>query len=114
MNEVIMMPLREQRVIQIDNGKRIEEWVTLGMVEVEATEENKNAIIDKEVLFVGIASVLLPNDPEGKSASQREIRFEIDAESREEAFSLYDTSGQKAISDLHSQLKQQWESSKVS
>ena len=81
----INLPVREVKIFQIEDGRRIEEHkiVKNMSVEVDIEEDvNENDINNKEIGYIGIASFSTPAGPQ-------EIKFPIEANDITTAFSKF-------------------------
>lgn len=97
--KTIKIPTRRLEIHQTDDGRRIEWWIKDGEIEEQFSEDEETPNIETgDNLFVGIIHLFTPAGP-------KEIKFEIEAETIDEAFRNYKETANKTIEDLHKQME---------
>ena len=75
----INIPIREVKIYQSEDGKRIEEHKTVKQITVEIEDSEVDNIDTSSHVYIGIASINSPMGPQ-------EIKFPIEVDNLEDAF----------------------------
>lgn len=101
--KTVLIPLRQLTVYQLDDGRRIEEFRKVGVVEetIDETKQQVPTFTDLSSIFVGVVHVQTPLGP-------KEVKFEIDgAANINDAFGRYIEMAHAAIKTLQERINQQ-------
>ena len=93
----IDIPIREVKMYQSDDGKRIEEHKTVKFINIEVDDSESESLSDVELVYFGTASISSPMGPQ-------EIKFPIEAETLEDAFYEFMPSIEKIMEDMQTQI----------
>jgi hypothetical protein len=96
--------LRKLETIKTDDGRIVEDWVKIGEVEIDKndprgdmSEETFNT--DKDHVYVGVVHTFT------QITGPKEIKFEIDEDTLEEAFDKYVEYADRAVQEFQSELE---------
>lgn len=96
-----IVPVREMKVYQSDDGRRIEQWSTVDKIEqIQEREFDEDQSTDKDELFVGVVNIMT-------SQGTKEIKFEIPTDTLEEAFDQYVELANQSLEELKKRVQEQ-------
>jgi hypothetical protein len=95
-----MVPFREMKTFQTDDGRRIEVFYKMGEVSKMKSEEDTDIEFIEEPVYIGVVHIMTDVGP-------KEIKFEIgDATSVEDAFEKYQIWAEKSIEEIKARFNE--------
>jgi len=115
--KTINVPIRSKKTYQSDDGRKIEEWMTVKSMQEEVEDDyQEDPDSNKNSLFIGLITVSVPElvtdrNENGQIVTrtenhQKEIKFPIDATDYGDAFSKYNERAKAAIEKIQNKMRE--------